>query len=63
MKSYNKMIDWWKNDKYVQICNMIALNYTKAYISFQIDILHTEFTEINKRLYYFSNGYMAYKIN
>ena len=63
MKNYNKMIDRWKNDNYVQICNMIALNYTKSYISFQIDILHTKFTKVNKRLYYFSNGYMAYKTN
>ena len=63
MKNYNKMIDRSKNDNYVQICNMIALNYTKAYISFLIDILHREFTKINKSLYYFSNGYMAYKFN
>ena len=53
MKNYNKMIDRLKNDNYVQNCNMIARNYTKAYISFQIDILHTEFTKMNKRLLLF----------
>ena len=63
MKNYNKMIDRWKNDNYVQICNMIALNYTKPILVFKQIYCIQNLQKINKRLYYFSNGYMAYKIN